>query len=263
MSYLYQNIIFKPLYNLLVGIMDVIPGIDLGIAIIIFTVVIRFILYPLAKSSLLTQARMKEIEPETARIKAQYTNDKQTQALKIMELYKEKKIKPFSSILLLFIQLPILFALISVFYKITPTINPDFLYPVFLGHNIELSPTLLGLDLTQKSLILSVLTAIAQFLQLHFSIASRQIKAQKDDNKRKNNNEPLDKAAQFSASMTSQMKVMLPILAFASTYWLIPSQFPQAAAIIALYWMTGTLFHLGQELYIKKKYIDNKEVAKI
>jgi len=230
--------------------MDVIPGIDVGIAVIIFTIIIRLILFPLSKSSLLTQARMKEIEPEAARIRVQYANDKQTQALKIMELYKTNKIKPFSSILLLFIQLPVLFALISVFYKISP-VNPEYLYSFVGIPNVHLS--LLGLTLTQKSIILSLFTAIAQFVQLHFSIASKQQREQ--DAKRKPGDHPLDKASQMSAAMNSQMKFMLPIVAFASTYWLIPLQFPQAAAIIALYWGVGALFTLAQELYVQKKYL--------
>jgi membrane protein insertase Oxa1/YidC/SpoIIIJ len=50
------------------------------------------------------------------------------------------------------------------------------------------------------------------------------------------------------------MKYFLPILAFASTYWIIPAQFPQAASIIAIYWTVSTLFTLGQELYIRKKH---------
>ncbi len=258
MSYIYQNVIFKPLYNLLVGIMDVIPGIDIGIAVIIFTIIIRFILYPLSKSSLLTQARMKEIEPEAAKIRAQYSNDKQTQALKIMELYKEKKIKPFSSILLLLIQLPVLFALISIFYKIIPEIRPELLYSFVSLPSLKLS--FLGMSLTQKSLILSLITGVAQYLQMHFSIASSQNKAT-EANQKRNNNDNIDRAAQMSANMQSQMKFMLPILAFASTYWLIPLKFPQAAAVIALYWATSALFTLVQELYIKKKYIDNKKAV--
>lgn len=248
---MYTKFIFEPLYNGLVGIMDLIPGIDVGVAVIIFTVIIRLILFPLSKSSLLTQVRMKDVEPEAAKIRAQYANDKQTQALKIMELYRSKNIKPFSGILLLIIQLPILLALISVFYKIIPTVNPEYLYS-FIGVPTA-SPTLLGLDLTQKSFILSVITAIVQYLQMHFSVAVRQQKAIAENTLK--NGGTLDKASQISHSMNTQMKFMLPLLAFASTYWIIPAQFPQAASIIAIYWSVSAIFTLGQELYIRKKYL--------
>jgi YidC/Oxa1 family membrane protein insertase len=251
---MYNQFIFLPLYNGLVGIMDLIPGVDVGIAVIIFTIIVRLILYPLSKSALLTQVRMKEVEPEANKIKAQYANDRQTQALKVMELYKSKKIKPFSGVLLLIIQLPILLALISVFYKIIPTIHPELLYG-FL-HVPMSSPTLLGLDLTHKNLILALLTAVIQFFQMHYSLASRQQRTMALNAPRTpgNKGDKLD-TTQFANNMNTQMKFMLPIIAFASVYWLIPARFPQAAAIIAIYWSVSSLFTLGQELYIRKKHL--------
>ena len=228
--------------------MDFVPGIDVGIAVIIFTVIIRLILFPLSKSSLLTQVRMKLVEPEAAKIRAQYANDKQVQAVKIMELYKAKKIKPFSSVLLLIVQLPILLALISIFYKIIPTIDPTLLYSFI--HVPVVKPSLLGLDLTSKSIVLSLLTAVAQFCQLHFSLAARQQAASPAPT-----GKPGD-ITQMSASMTKQMKFLIPILAFVSTYWIIPAKFPQAASIIAIYWIVSAVFTLGQELYIRKRHLE-------
>lgn len=253
---MYHEFIFQPLYNLLVGIMDVVPGIDVGIAVIIFTIIVRLILFPLSKSSLLTQVKMKEVEPEANKIKAQYASDRQLQGAKIMELYKERGIKPFAGIILVFVQLPVLFALISVFYKIIPTIDTTLLYSFI--HVPHASATLLGLDVSQKSIILSLLTGAAQFVQLHFSIAARQQKAAA-----KAPGAPTDIASQMAGSMASQMKFFLPILAFVSTYWLIPVKFPQAASIIAIYWSVSALFTLGQEIYIRKKYLPASTVAKI
>ena len=250
---MYHEIIFRPLYNGLVGIMDLIPWIDLGIAVVIFTVIVKLILFPLSKASLLTQVKMKDIEPEANKIKAQYAGDRQTQALKVMELYKAKGVKPFSGILLLIIQLPILLALISVFYKIIPTINPDFLYSFVSMPDISDKINFLGLiDLTKKSLILSLITAIIQYFQLHYSLATRQTPAQANAPK------GTDFASQLSGSMGKQMKYLLPLIAFASVYWIIPYQFPQAASIIAIYWSVSTLFTLGQELYIRRKYLGRK-----
>ena len=191
---------------------------------------------------------MKEVEPEANRIKAQYANDKQAQALKVMELYKTKKVKPFAGVLLLFIQLPILLALLSVFYKIIPTINPEFLYS-FISVPIVKTQFLGLIDLTKPSLILAIITGIAQFVQLHYSPATKQMKTAQVNSS--TGASPLD----FATSMTKQMKYMLPILAFVSTYWLIPMQFPQAASIIALYWSVSALFTLGQELVIRKQYL--------
>lgn len=159
---MYHQFIFLPLYNGLVAIMDFLPWVDVGIAVIIFTVIVKLILFPLSKSALLTQVKMKQVAPEAEQIKVQYATDRQTQALKVMELYKSRGIKPFSGILLLFIQLPILLALISVFYKIIPDIHPEFLYsfisvPVVKTHFLGL------IDLTHKSFVLSLLTAVLQY----------------------------------------------------------------------------------------------------
>lgn len=248
---MYHTFIFIPLYNGLIGIMNLIPWIDVGMAVIIFTAVVKLILFPLSKASLLTQVRMKDIEPEVNALKAKYSTDKQEQAKKIMELYKEKKIKPFAGVLLMFIQLPILFALISVFYKIIPTVNVDLLYQFYPFFPAPLNPDFIFLgifDLTHKSLVLALITAGVQFMQMHYSPAMKQ-----------NKDAPVpagnDMAGQLQRSMGKQMKYTLPVLAFASVYWIIPSSFPQAAGIIAIYWITSTLFTLFQELYIRKKHM--------
>lgn len=227
--------------------MDVLPWVDLGIAVIIFTIIVKLILSPLSKASVLTQARMKELEPEINKIKTQYANDRQNQTLKIMALYKERKVRPFAGVLLLFIQLPILLALISVFYKIIPEINTQYLYSFVTVPIVETK--FLGLiDLTQKSLILALITGLIQYAQIHFSIAMKS---------QKNAPAPMagDMASQIAGSMGKQMKIMVPILAFVSTYWLIPMSFPQAASIIAIYWSTSSLFTLFHELYLGRKFL--------
>lgn len=248
---LYKELIFLPLYNGLVGIMNIVPGIDVGLAVVAFTCIIKFILFPLSKKALLTQVRMKAVEPEANKIRLQYANNKQEQALKIMELYRQKGVNPFSSILLLIIQLPILFALISVFYKIIPSVQPELLYSFIEAPHA--SATLLGLDLTQKSLILALITGVAQYFQLKYSVAARQQQDMAEATIKSGGK--LDPASQMASSMNTQMKYILPVVAFASIYWIIPSSFPQAASIIAIYWSVSSLFTLAQELYIKKKHI--------
>jgi len=252
---MYNEFIFKPLYNGLVGILDFVPGIDVGVAVVIFTVIIRLILFPLYKHSLLAQVRMKEVEPELNKIKAKFADNRQAQGVEIMKFYKENNIHPFRSLMLPIIQLPVLLGIISVFYKIIPAVQPDLLYSFI--HVPAIKPTFLGFDLTTRSLILSLLTGIIQFFQLHFSILSRQQRAAAADKALttdKNANKTPNMADTMS-SMNTQMQYMIPLLAFASTYWFIPWKFPQAAAIVALYWSTSTLFTLGQELYIRKKFL--------
>ncbi len=246
---MYQELIVQPLYNLLVLFMSI-PGIDVGMAVILFTILVRFILYPLSKSALLTQVKMKKVEPELNKIRSEFKDNKQMQAQKMMEFYKVNNIKPFSSILLIFIQLPILFALISVFYKIIPTVDVSLLYSFvanIFNSGSTASPTLFGLDLTHKHLLLALFTAVAQYFQLHYSLSIQQTKNSAGSGKQ-------DMASQMAA-MSSSMKYFMPVLAFVSLYWFIPAQFPQAASVIAIYWSISTIFTLAQELYIRKKVI--------
>lgn len=225
--------------------MDLLPWADVGVAVIIFTVIVKIILFPLSKSALLAQARMKEVDPDVAKIRVKYADDKQVQAVKTMELYKEKGIRPFAGILLLFIQLPILFALITVFYKIIPSVQPGLLYSfVAVPHP---KTYFLGLiDLAKPSLVLSIATAAVQFLQLQFSLASKQAAATPKG---------ASGAAAMASSMNTQMKFLVPLLAFTSTYWIIPARFPEAASVIAIYWMTSSAATFFQELYIRKKHM--------
>jgi YidC/Oxa1 family membrane protein insertase len=246
---MYNEFIFRPLYNGLVGLMQILPWADVGVAVIIFTVILKVALFPLSKSALLTQIRMKEVEPEANKVRSQYANDKQAQALKIMELYKSRRIKPFSGVLLLLIQLPILLAIISVFYKIIPTIQLDLLYSFI--HAPVLKTSFLGLiDLTVPSLTLAITTAIIQYLQLKFSLASKPIAPVQDGSQ--------SASTTIANSMNTQMKYLVPILAFASIYWIIPASFPQASSVIALYWMTSSFMTLLQEILIRRKYLKAK-----
>jgi len=251
---MYNTFIFLPLYNGLVALMNI-PGIDVGLAVILFTAIVRLILYPLSKSALFTQVRMKDAEPELNKIKAQYADNRQVQAQKMMELYKEKKIKPFSGVLLLIIQLPILLALISVFYKVVPTVQPELLYSFI--HVPVAHISLFGINLIGKSLVLSLLTGVIQFLQLHYSLASHQIRLADKKNKQNGNAgaKTAGSTTDMMTSMNTNMKYFMPILAFASVYWIIPARYPQAASIIAIYWSVSTLFTLCQELYIRKRLL--------
>ena len=242
---MFNEIVYRPLYNLLIGIIDVMPWLDVGLAVILFTALVKTVLFPLSKSALLAQVRMKSVEPEAAKIRAQYASDKQLQAQKTMELYKERGIKPFSGMLLLIIQLPILFALISVFYKLFPTVDATALYGFIAVP--ALKTTFLGfVDLTKPSIVIALLTAIVQFLQLKYSLAAQQAAQPSTTG---------GGTAALANSMTSQMKYLVPVIAFASIYWIIPARFPEASSVIGLYWMTSSLMTFFQELYIRKKHL--------
>lgn len=218
--------------------MDVFPWMDAGIAVIIFTIIVRLILFPLSKKAVVTQVRMKELEPELNRIKQTMKDDRQGQALKTMALYKEKKVSPFSSFFVLLIQLPIIFALYSIFiHSGLPVVNTSLLYNFV--HVPLVNMNFLGLiDISARSILLAILAAIAQFLQLHFSLAS--MKPATSSSIPSTQNTQIDMAQ----NMTRNMKYFFPIIVFFISY--------KISAVVALYWTVTSLFTLGQELVVRR-----------
>jgi YidC/Oxa1 family membrane protein insertase len=111
---IFETLIIQPIFNLLIGIYSLIPGGDFGIALIIFTIIVRVALYPLVKKQLHQTKAMKKLHPALARIKAETKGNKQLESMRMMDLYKEHGVNPFRSIMILFIQLPIFIALYQV-----------------------------------------------------------------------------------------------------------------------------------------------------
>lgn len=115
---MFTTLIVKPIFNLLVLIYALIPGHNFGLSVIIFTVVIRLLMWPLIKKQLHQAKAMRELQPELKRIKAAAKGNRQQESMMLMELYKERGINPFSSIGVLLLQLPILFGLYAGLRKI-------------------------------------------------------------------------------------------------------------------------------------------------
>lgn len=116
----FKALIARPIFNLLIIIIALLPGHNLGVAIVIFTILVRLALYPLLKKQLHHAMAMRKLQPEIKKIKKQAAGDKQKEYALMMELYKEREIKPLASIGILFAQLPILLAL---FYSINTIIK--------------------------------------------------------------------------------------------------------------------------------------------
>ena len=108
---MFETLIVQPIYNLLLFIYAYIPGHDFGIAIILFTLIVRFALWPLVRKQLHHSRAMRELQPDIKKIKKRTKGDRQKQSQLLMELYKEREINPFSSLGVLLLQLPILIAL--------------------------------------------------------------------------------------------------------------------------------------------------------
>ncbi len=230
---MFKTIFIEPLYNLLVFLVNVVPWHDVGLAIIVLTLLVKFILAPLHKKAIVGQFQMKALEPKLREIKKQYP-DKQVQAAKTFELYKEHKISPLAGCLPILIQLPIILALYRVFlggfsFDTLPLYG-------FITHPETIRISFLGLvDLTQKSILFAAIAGVTQYLQVHFSAQRTPVA------------DPNDKSLQANMTnmMSKQMKYFLPVFVAIISY--------QISAAIALYWSVNNVFTTVQEYLIHKK----------
>ena len=230
-----KTIFYQPLYNGLVIGLSIIPGANVGVVVILLTLIVRSVLLPFSHKSVVSQAKMRQIAPKIEGIKEQYKDDKQEQARKTMELYKEHGVNPFSGCIVILIQLPVLFSLYYVFSKGLSTLGGDILYS-FVHVPAAIDMTFFGIILSGKSVLLAALAAISQYFQIKLSVPPVAPLAEgvkptfKDD---------------FARSFSSQMKYMLPIIVFGISY--------SISAAVALYWATSNTFSVVHELYVKRK----------
>jgi len=228
---IFDTIFYKPLFNILILFYQYIPGHDFGVAIILLTVFIRVLLYPLGATAIKSQKAFQDIQPKLKEIQKKYKDDKEKQMQLTLELYKETKINPFSSILPLLVQLPILYALYRVFWKgfnMSEMVN---VYS-FISKPESINPTFLGLiSLDKPSLVLAILCGVLQFFQV--KMLTPEIKK----------GEEIDR---FSAMLQKQSLYFFPVLIVAML-----SRIPSA---IGLYWLITTVFSIIQQYITLKSY---------
>lgn len=234
------NGIYDPLYNGLVYLVDIIPGHDIGIAIIILTIAVKFVLFPLSRQAVRTQMLMRQIAPEIEKIKEKHTaQDEQARA--IFALYRERGIRPFSSFFLILIQFPILFGLYWVFWKGgLPSVDPAMLYsfvPVPENVNMEF----LGLlDMRERSVALAALAGLTQLAYARLSMGPRSKMATSPVEQSFSND--------MARSFDLQARFVLPVIVAGIAY--------TVASAIPLYWTTSNLFMIAQELFMGRRFSD-------
>jgi len=109
---IFDQLLMRPIFNLLALLYNFIG--DFGVAIIILAILVRVVMWPLVKKQLRQTKLMRAIQPELKRIKKQTKGNRMLESQMMMELYRERNIKPFSQILTALIQFPILIAVFSV-----------------------------------------------------------------------------------------------------------------------------------------------------
>ncbi|MEX0918288.1 MAG: YidC/Oxa1 family membrane protein insertase [Candidatus Paceibacterota bacterium] len=238
-SYIWHTFFFDPVYNGLVFFIDVVPGGDVGVAIVGITLLVKIILLPLSLKAARTQRVMRELDPKLREIKQKFKDKREEQARAMMALYKEAGLNPFASILLLFIQIPII---ISVYLSVysgggvpLPNINTELLYS-FVPNPETVNMIFLGaVNIAAKSLPLALLAGITQFIHSWLAIPKPE--------PRKEGEAP-SLQADFARSMQLQMRYVMPIIIFVVAYTI--------SAAIALYFVVSNLAMIAQELFLRR-----------
>ncbi len=226
-------ILYQPLFNVLVLLCKYLPWHDLGLAIIILTVLIKLALYPLGAKAIKSQKALAQIQPKIKEIQEKFKGDKEAQGREMLALYKREKINPFSGIAVLLIQLPILIALYQLFWK---GIGPDQMNNLysFISFSGQVNSNFLGfLNLGGPNWMIALIAGALQYWQAKMLALKKTQK----------------KTSDFSDQMQKQMTIFMPGFTF-----LLLLNIPSA---LGLYWIITTLFTIIQQYLVLK---ENKDV---
>lgn len=228
---LYTYFFWQPLFNSLVFLYDILPWRDLGLAIIVLTIVIRLALAPLFWKAQQSQKSMAAMQPELKKIQQDLKHDREAQSKAMIELYAKHGMSPFSPVsgcLVMLIQLPILFALFGVFRAVLDPEQMQYLYS-FVAKPESLQPISFGfLDLAHRSIPLGILAAVSQYFQIKFAMTAP----------------PAGEEPEFARAMRVQAPFIFPAVIFIAAL--------SSPAALGLYWTVLNVFGILQELITKK-----------
>lgn len=247
---IYELLIVQPIFNLLTLIYSIMPWGDFGLALIIFTVLMRTLLYPLVKKQLHQTKAMRKLQPKLKEIKKNAKGNRQLEAMQMMELYKQHGVSPFRSIGILLIQLPIyigLYHVIQIFVLHRDQIAKytyDFLEQIgpikqLIENPDSFNHTMFGfIDLTKHAISSSgvdiVLIVVAALAGVTQYIVSKQVMPQHDS--KKTFKQVMAEAAEgkqadqaeMNAIVTRNMIKVMPVMMF-----LVMMNLPGALALYA------------------------------
>lgn len=219
MSSFFNYALYQPIVSVLIFIYNTIAFGDLGVAIIFLTILVRIVLLPIFYKGAKDQALMQRLQPHIKQIQLDHKDNKEKQAQALLELYKKHKLNPFSSILLLIVQLPIFIVLFQIFTRELSTATFD--NHLFLGL----------MNLEQKSVWIAIGTALLQYVQTKLTLPKS------------------GGAAEKGASPLSSIGKTMGIIGPAITLVVLLN----LPAALGVYWATSTVFSIVQQIYINKK----------
>lgn len=233
---MFNTLLVQPIYNLFIWLIGLVPGGDAGVALIVLTLIMRVVLYPMFTAQIRMQMGMQAMQGEMAELKEKHKNDREAHARAQLALYKKHNFNPFAGIGATILQLIVLFALyFALFHAQLPAVDTAFLYS-FVPAPDQVSTSFFGLVdlLTPHHLILAVLVGATQYvaiwLTLRRSPAGTHLSSEQE------------------AMQRMQQKMMLYVLPAVMT---VTSYF--FAGAVGLYFLVSNLFTIGQEWYIRRK----------
>jgi len=272
---IFDILIVQPIFNLLIGLYSIIPGGDFGVSLIIFTVLVRFALFPLVKRQLHQTQAMKKLQPQLAVIKKKAKGNKQLESMQMLELYKKNGVNPFRSIGILLIQLPIFIALYHVIQIFTlhrdqiAKYTYDFMEGIapikhLIEHPDQFNEKLLGLvDLTKSAfadghvdvilILLAIVAAVTQYIMSKQTMPHNESKKRLRDVMAEASAGKSTNQSEMNAIVMSKMIKVLPFFMF-----FIMISVPGA---LALYYAVSNLVAVGQQSYLLKQ--DEEELEEL
>lgn len=230
---LFHLILTQPLFNVLVFFYNTIAFQDFGLAIILITIFIRILLWPMNQKAIKSQRELQDIQPKIKEIQAKYKDKKEEQSKALMELYKSNKVNPFGGCLPILVQLPILIALYSVFLN---GLKPDYLSNLysFVLNPVVINSSFLGLfDLSSRSIILALIAGGLQFIQSKMILPKVNLSGA-----------PKRSDEAIAQMVSKQTLYFLPLITIVIS-WRLPAGLP-------LYWAVTTLFTIFQQSVIMR-----------
>ena len=245
---LFRTFVTKPLLNLLILIASLMPGYNLGFAIIILTVAVKLLLFLPTQHAMEGQKRLQAVQPKIDQLREKYKSDPQRLNQEMLQLWKREKINPLQSCLPMLLQFPVL---IGLFFVIRDGSSLELSRHLLYGPYQDLSwvfgTNFFGLDLLVPNVyIFPPLLFVLQFYQLKLSFSMAKKRKEKDDvvdvtpEKKKKKAEP--------DVQQTQQKVMQYVLPVMIAVFAV--QFPAA---VSLYWGVSTVFALGQQVVVNKR----------
>lgn len=275
---MFTTLIVQPIFNLLVLIYALLPGHNFGVAIILFTVLIRLLMWPLVKKQLHQAKAMRELQPELKKIKAAAKGDRQKESQMVMELYKEKEINPFGSIGLLLVQLPIFIALYSGLRRIVVDPNTIITFSYSWVHSlpwmkelatditkfdstlfgfVDLSRAAIGKDgsgIYWPAMFIVVASAIMQYFQSAQLLPQDKEKRSLRQILREAGEGKKAESSDVNAAVGRSTRFLLPGFIFLVTV--------NIASALSLYWLTsGIVAYIQQSRVLKQDEEELEAVA--